>query len=42
MVISETEAYLRAKDKSFYKNGIKMLERIWNDCVAFDRDYSDE
>ena len=26
-VIVETEAYFEAKDKSFYKSGIEMLER---------------
>ena len=41
-VIAETEAYFQAKDKSFYKSGIEMLERRWNDCVALDGDYVDE
>lgn len=41
-VIAETEAYFEAKDKSFYKSGIEMLERRWNDCVALDGDYVDE
>jgi len=40
-VISETEAYFEAKDKSFYKNGIKILELHCNDCVALDGDYVD-
>ena len=30
-VIGETEAYFKAKDKSFYKKGIEMLERLWID-----------
>ena len=34
-VITETYAYFEAKDKSFYKKGIKMLEKRWTDCVAF-------
>ena len=38
----ETEAYFEAKDKSFYKSDIEMLERHWNDCVALDGDYVDE
>nr|XP_032516200.1 uncharacterized protein LOC116769267 [Danaus plexippus plexippus] len=38
-VIAETEAYFEAKDKSFYKSGIEMLERRWNDCIALDGDY---
>lgn len=29
-VIAETEAFFEAKDKSFYKSGIEMLERRWN------------
>ena len=28
-VIAETEAYFEAKDKSFYKKGIEMLEKPW-------------
>ena len=28
-VILETEAYFEAKDKSFYKKGIKLLEKHW-------------
>ena len=41
-VIAETEANFEAKDKSFYKSGIEMLERRWNDCVALDGDYVNE
>ena len=41
-VIAETEAYFEAKDKSFYKSGIEMLERPWNDYVTLDGDYVDE
>ena len=33
-VISETEAYFEAKDKSFYKNGIKLLEKHCNQCIT--------
>ena len=29
-VISETEAYFEAKDKSFHKKGIELLEKRWN------------
>ena len=36
------KAQQSAKDKSFYKSGIEMLERRWNDCVALDGDYVDE
>lgn len=41
-VIAETEAYFEAKDKSFNKRGIEMLERRWNGCIALDGDYVDE
>ncbi|XP_049820041.1 protein GVQW3-like [Aethina tumida] len=41
-VIAETESYLEAKDKSFYKHGIEMLERRWNDCITLKVDYIDE
>ena len=41
-VITETNAYFEAKDKSFYKKGIKMLEKRWTNCVAFVGDYVDE
>ena len=41
-VITETNAYFEAKDKSFYKKGIEMLEKHWTDCVAFEGDYVDE
>ena len=41
-VIAETEAYFEAKDKSFYKSGIEMLERRWNDCIVLDGNYVDE
>ena len=32
-VIAETEAYFESKDKSFYKKGIKKLEKRWNECT---------
>ena len=32
-VILETKAYFEAKDKSFYKKGIKLLEKSWNQCI---------
>ena len=41
-VITETNAYFEAKDKSFYKKGIGMLEKRWTDCLAFEGDYVDE
>ena len=42
VVITETNAYFKAKDKSFYKKGIEMLENRWTDCGAFEGDYVDE
>jgi transposase len=41
-VIAETEAYFEAKDKSFYKKGIEMLERRWTDCITLEGMYVDE
>ena len=41
-VITETNAYFEAKDKSLYKKSIEMLEKRWTDCVAFEGDYVDE
>ena len=32
-VVAETEAYFEATDKSFYKKGIEMLEKHWNECI---------
>ena len=36
-VISETEVYCEAKDKS-YKKGIKLLEKHWNQCITLEGD----
>ena len=33
-VISETETYFEAKDKSFNKKGIELLEKRWNQCIT--------
>ena len=41
-VISETEAYFEAKNKSFYKRDIKLLEKYWNQCITLEGDYVDE
>jgi histone-lysine N-methyltransferase SETMAR len=41
-VISATEAYFEAKDKSFYKKGVEMLERRWTDCITLEGMYVDE
>ena len=38
-VISETDAYFKAKDKSFSKKGI---EKRWNQCITLEEDYVDE
>ena len=40
-VISETEAYFEAEEKSFYKKGIKLLEKRWKQCIILKRDYVD-
>ena len=40
-VISETEAYFEAKDKSFYKKGIELLKKYWNQCITLG-DYVDK
>ena len=41
-VILETEAYFEAKDKLFYKKGIELLEKRWNQCITLEGDYVDE
>ena len=41
-LISETEAYFEAKDKLSYKNGIKLLEKRWNQCISLEGDYVDK
>ena len=41
-VISETEAYFGAKDKLFYKKGIKLLEKHWNQSLSRVIHYVDE
>jgi len=45
-VIAEIEAYFEAnrstKDKSFYKKGIELLEKRWNQCITLEGDYVDE
>ena len=41
-MISETEAYFEAKDKSFYKKGIKLLEKCWTQWITLEGDYVDE
>ena len=41
-VITEMNVYIGAKNKSFYKKRIEMLEKRWTDCVAFEGDYVDE
>ena len=41
-VIAETEAYFETKDKAFYKKGIEMLEKLWNEYITFKGNYVDE
>ncbi|GFW29689.1 hypothetical protein TNCV_3935561 [Trichonephila clavipes] len=38
-VIAETEAYLEAKDKSYYKNGIEKLYDRYNRRIALEGNY---
>ena len=37
-MISETEAYFEAKDRSFYKKGIELLEKRWNQYITLEGD----
>ena len=41
-VISETETYFEAKDKSFYKKGIKLLEKLLESVYQSRRNYVEE
>ena len=41
-LIAKTEAYFEAKNKSFYKKGIEMLEKRWNECITLAGDYVHE
>ena len=41
-VIVETKAYFKAKDKSFYKKGLEILEKRWNECITLEGDYINE
>ena len=41
-VIAECEAYFEVKDKLFYKKGIEMLEKSWNECITLEGNYVDE
>ena len=38
----ETEAYFEAKEKSFNKKGIKLLEKRWNLCITLEGGYVDK
>uniref|UniRef100_A0A1B0G5T2 Uncharacterized protein n=1 Tax=Glossina morsitans morsitans TaxID=37546 RepID=A0A1B0G5T2_GLOMM len=40
--IAETEAYFEGLEKSFYRKGIEMLEKRWNDCITLEGDYVNE
>ena len=40
--IAETEVYFESKNKSFCKEGIELLEKRWNECIALEGDYVDE
>ena len=41
-VILETDVYFKAEDKSFYKKGIELLEKRWNQCITLEGSYVDE
>ena len=41
-VISESEAYFEAKDKSFYKKGVESWEKRWNQRITLEGDYVDD
>ena len=38
-VITGTEVYFEAKDKSYYKNGIEKLYDHYNRCIALEGNY---
>jgi len=38
-VITETEAYFKKFDQSYFLNGIKMLEYRWAKCIELKGDY---
>ena len=38
-VILATKAYFQAKEKSFYKKSIELLEKHWNLCITLEGDY---
>ena len=38
-VISETEVYFETKDKLFYKKGIELLGKHWNQCIILEGNY---
>ena len=41
-VILKTEVYFEAKDKLFYKKGIELFEKHWNQCITLEGDHVDE
>lgn len=41
-MIAKTEAYLMAKNKSFYKKSLEMLEKRSIDWIVLGRNYVDE
>ncbi|KAF7269978.1 hypothetical protein GWI33_017063 [Rhynchophorus ferrugineus] len=38
-MIDESEAYLEAKDKSYYKNSIEKLEGRYSQCITLEGNY---
>ena len=41
-VILEIEVYFETRDKLFYKKGIKLLKKRWNQYITLEEDYVDE
>lgn len=41
-VTAGVEVYFENQDKSFYRNGIEMLEERWSTCITLESDYVDD
>ena len=41
-MILEIEVSFEAKDKSFYKKGIELFRKSWNQCITLEGDYVDK
>lgn len=40
-VFTQTEGFLHAKNKSYYKNGNKKLEHRYNQCITLEGNYAE-